>query len=56
MNRPFDAKEPPVQAWQVHELGEPKDVLTLDEVETPRAAGGEIVVRHRGKERAVLLV
>jgi len=34
-----------VQAWRVHELGEPKDVLTLEEIETPRAAAGEIVVR-----------
>lgn len=32
-------------AWRVHELGEPQDVLTLDEIERPRAAAGEIVVR-----------
>ena len=36
-----------MQAWRVHELGEPKDVLTLDEVETPRAAAGELVVQVR---------
>lgn len=37
-----------MKAWRVHELGEPHDVLTLDEVETPRAAGGEVVVRVLG--------
>jgi NADPH2:quinone reductase len=34
-----------MKAWRVHELGEPKDVLELDEIERPRAAAGEIVVK-----------
>ncbi len=36
-----------MQAWQVHELGEPREVLTLSEVETPHPGAGEIVVRVR---------
>lgn len=39
--------ESPVQAWQVHELGEPREVLTLAEVERPHPGAGEIVVRVR---------
>ncbi len=34
-----------MQAWRVHELGEPKDVLTLEEIQTPRAAARELVVK-----------
>lgn len=36
-----------MQAWQVHELGEPRDVLRLEEVERPRAGAGEVVVKVR---------
>ncbi|MGH3087326.1 MAG: NADPH:quinone oxidoreductase family protein [Rubrobacteraceae bacterium] len=32
------------RAWRVHELGDPKDVLKLEEVEDPRAKDGETVV------------
>jgi NADPH:quinone reductase len=34
-----------MQAWRVHKLGEPEDVMSLDEVEDPRAAAGESLVR-----------
>ncbi|MEO7071057.1 MAG: NADPH:quinone oxidoreductase family protein [Nostocoides sp.] len=34
-----------MQAWRVHVLGEPKDVLTREEIQAPRAAAGELVVR-----------
>lgn len=34
-----------MKAWQVHELGEPRDVLVLEEVEMPRAGPGQVVVR-----------
>ncbi|MHB8341136.1 MAG: NADPH:quinone oxidoreductase family protein [Mycobacteriales bacterium] len=34
-----------MKAWQVHELGEPEDVLTFDEVPDPVAGPGEAVVR-----------
>ena len=34
-----------MRAWQVHEFGEPEDVLRLDEVPAPTAGPGEIVVR-----------
>ncbi len=33
-----------IRAWQVHELGDPKEVLTLDEVEEPEPEPGEVVV------------
>lgn len=33
-----------MRAWQVHELGDPSDVLKLDEVEEPEAGPGEVVV------------
>jgi NADPH2:quinone reductase len=36
-----------VQAWQVFQLGEPADVLTLGDVERPRPAAGQIQVRVR---------
>jgi NADPH2:quinone reductase len=34
-----------MRAWQVHEFGEPEDVLRLEEVPAPRAGPGEILVR-----------
>lgn len=40
-----------MRAWRVHELGDPKDVLNLDEVEEPEARPGEVVV---GVEAAAL--
>jgi NADPH2:quinone reductase len=33
-----------MRAWRVHELGDPKDVLELDEIEEPEAGPGEVVV------------
>ncbi|MGH3327875.1 MAG: NADPH:quinone oxidoreductase family protein [Streptomycetales bacterium] len=34
-----------MQAWRVHDLGEPEDVLSLDEVPAPEPQGGEVLVR-----------
>jgi NADPH2:quinone reductase len=36
-----------MRAWRVHELGEPSDVLTLDEVEQPTPGEGQLRVRVR---------
>jgi NADPH:quinone reductase len=36
-----------VRAWQVHALGEPRDVLTLDEVTVPEPGPGQVLVRVR---------
>jgi NADPH2:quinone reductase len=33
-----------MRAWQVHELGEPKSALVLENVEEPKASSGEVVV------------
>lgn len=33
-----------MRAWQVHELGDPKSTLTLDEVKEPEPGPGEVVV------------
>jgi NADPH2:quinone reductase len=33
-----------MRAWRVHKLGDPKDVLKLDEIEEPEADPGEVVV------------
>lgn len=33
-----------MKAWRVHELGEPTDVLTLDDVPDPRPGPGQLVV------------
>jgi NADPH2:quinone reductase len=33
-----------MRAWRVHELGDPRDVLKLDEIEEPEAGPGEVVV------------
>ena len=33
-----------MRAWRVHELGDPRDVLELEEVEEPQAGPGEVVV------------
>lgn len=37
-----------MKAWRVHELGEPIDVLTLDDVPDPRPGPGQLVVRVLG--------
>jgi NADPH2:quinone reductase len=34
-----------VRAWRVHQYGEPRDVLTLDDVEAPEPGPGEVRVR-----------
>jgi NADPH2:quinone reductase len=34
-----------MRAWRVHEYGSPADVLTLDEVDVPSPADGELLVR-----------
>lgn len=34
-----------MQAWRVHELGEPEQVMVLEEVDAPAAGQGETVVR-----------
>jgi NADPH:quinone reductase len=36
-----------VRAWQVHELGEPRDVLALAEVPEPEPGPGQVLVRVR---------
>ncbi|MGY1623916.1 NADPH:quinone oxidoreductase family protein [Geodermatophilus sp. SYSU D00965] len=36
-----------MRAWRVHELGEPSDVLTFDEVEQPTPGEGQLRVRVR---------
>jgi len=36
-----------VRAWQVHRLGEPRDVLTLGEVPVPDPGPGQVLVRLR---------
>ena len=33
-----------MRAWQVHELGDPQEVLKLEEVEEPEPGRGEVVV------------
>lgn len=36
-----------MRAWQAHRLGEPAEVLTLNDVEVPRPAAGQLLVRVR---------
>ena len=36
-----------MRAWQVHELGEPRDVLALAEVAEPELGPGQVLVRVR---------
>ncbi|MFV0463042.1 MAG: NADPH:quinone oxidoreductase family protein [Nostocoides sp.] len=36
-----------MKAWQVHELGEPRDVLRLDETTMPTVGPGDVLVRVR---------
>jgi NADPH2:quinone reductase len=33
-----------MRAWRVHELGEPEDVLLLEDVETPRPGPGQVAI------------
>jgi NADPH2:quinone reductase len=37
-----------VRAWQVSRLGEPRDVMSLDEVPVPRPGAGQLLVRVLG--------
>jgi NADPH:quinone reductase len=37
-----------VRAWQVHELGEPRDVLRLADIPEPEPGPGQVLVRVRG--------
>ena len=34
-----------MQGWQVHELGDPADVLTWGEIDDPRPGPGQVLVR-----------
>src|SRR5690349_6232842 len=36
-----------MRAWRVHELGDPSDVMTFDEVETPTPGEGQVLVKVR---------
>ena len=36
-----------MRAWRVHQLGDPSDVLSLDEVEQPTPGPGQLLVRVR---------
>ncbi|RFU20801.1 NADPH:quinone oxidoreductase family protein [Geodermatophilus marinus] len=36
-----------MRAWRVHQLGNPSDVMSLDEVEQPTPADGQLLVRVR---------
>ena len=37
-----------MRAWQVHELGDPRDVLALDQVPDPEPGSGQVLVRVLG--------
>ncbi|MFD5010492.1 NADPH:quinone oxidoreductase family protein [Streptomyces chartreusis] len=36
-----------MQAWQVHENGEPSEVMRLDEIDTPTPGGGQVLLKVR---------
>ncbi|WP_405579759.1 NADPH:quinone oxidoreductase family protein [Streptomyces sp. NBC_01190] len=39
-----------MKAWRVHEIGEPREVLRLDEVATPEPGPGEVLLRVRAAD------
>jgi NADPH2:quinone reductase len=50
VNRPtsrYPIEEDGVKAWRVHELGEPRDAMRLDDVPDPEPGPGEVLVRLR---------
>ena len=36
-----------MKAWRVHELGEPRDVMSLDDVDVPSPGPGQVLIRVR---------
>src|SRR3712207_1692757 len=36
-----------MRAWRVHQLGDPSEVLSLDEIEQPTPGKGQVVVKVR---------
>ncbi|MDQ3735697.1 MAG: NADPH:quinone oxidoreductase family protein, partial [Actinomycetota bacterium] len=37
-----------MRAWRVHELGQPADVLRLENVEIPTPGEGQLLIKVRG--------